>query len=93
MSERKIKGLFFIPEHLREEIEADLIQRFGLYPGMAASLLILQYVKYEKSFDAFHDKQSFPYRIAINPIFFIGAGLLVVIIAFISVSSQHLRQR
>src|ERR1700754_2698126 len=28
MSERKIRGLFFIPDHLREEIEGDLIQRY-----------------------------------------------------------------
>jgi putative ABC transport system permease protein len=35
--------------------------------------------------------QSFPYRISINPLYFIAAGMLVVIIAFISVSSQTLK--
>jgi putative ABC transport system permease protein len=28
MNERRIKGLFFIPDHLREEIEGDLLQRY-----------------------------------------------------------------
>ena len=131
MSEKKITGLFFIPDHLREEIEGDLLQRFerdihrhgiriakfkltlsivrffrpgiilrnkvkprspimirnyvkiafrnilkqksytflnvaGLSLGMAASLLILQYVKYERSFDTFHDRAADTYRIQYN---------------------------
>jgi putative ABC transport system permease protein len=131
MSEPKIRGLFFVPDHLREEIEGDLLQRFerdtrrhgkriaklkltlsiikffrpgiilrnkisiknpimirnyvkmafrnilkqksytllnvaGLSLGMAASLLILQYVKYERSFDTFHDRAEDIYRIQYN---------------------------
>lgn len=131
MSEKKIRGLFFVPEHLREEIEGDLLQRYekdtsnfgfriakwrlfwntikffrlsiivrnkrpkrrptmirnyikiafrsiqkqksyaflniaGLSLGMAASLLILQYVKYERSFDTFHDRAEDIYRIQYN---------------------------
>ncbi len=38
----------------------------GLALGMAASLLILQYVKYERSFDAFHSKAEDIYRIQYN---------------------------
>lgn len=38
----------------------------GLSLGIAASLLILQYVKYEKSFDAFHSKAKEIYRIQYN---------------------------
>ncbi len=38
----------------------------GLSLGMAASLLILQYVKYERSFDAFHSKANDVYRIQYN---------------------------
>lgn len=43
-----------------------LLNIIGLSLGMAASLLILQYVKYEKSFDAFHDKPEDIYRIQYN---------------------------
>lgn len=35
----------------------------GLSLGMVASLLILQYVKYERSFDAFHTKAADIYRV------------------------------
>ncbi len=35
----------------------------GLSLGLVASLLILQYVKYEKSFDKFHDRASDIYRV------------------------------
>ncbi len=38
----------------------------GLSLGMAVSLLILQYVKYEKSYDTFHSKASDIYRIQYN---------------------------
>ncbi len=38
----------------------------GLSLGMAASLLILQYVKYERSFDTFHSKANDIYRIQYN---------------------------
>lgn len=38
----------------------------GLSLGMAASLLVLQYVKYEKSFDTFHSKAQDIYRIQYN---------------------------
>lgn len=38
----------------------------GLSLGMAASLLILQYVKYEKSFDTFHSRARDIYRIQYN---------------------------
>lgn len=133
MSEKRIRGLFFVPDQLREEIEGDLLQRFerdkkrfgdlqakrklfwnavkffrlsivlrnkivivkirffmirnylkiafrnilkqksytflnvaGLSLGMAASLLILQYVKYERSFDTFHKNAENIYRIQYN---------------------------
>src|SRR5436190_600383 len=38
----------------------------GLSLGIAASLLILQYVKYERSFDTFHTKANDIYRIQYN---------------------------
>lgn len=38
----------------------------GLSLGMAASLLILQYVKYERSYDAFHSKAEDIYRVNYN---------------------------
>ncbi|MEO7992091.1 MAG: ABC transporter permease [Chryseolinea sp.] len=38
----------------------------GLSLGMVASLLILQYVKYERGFDTFHSKASDIYRIQYN---------------------------
>jgi putative ABC transport system permease protein len=38
----------------------------GLSLGMVASLLILQYVKYERSYDRFHSKASDVYRIQYN---------------------------
>src|SRR5260221_1751788 len=43
-----------------------LLNVIGLSLGMAASLLILQYVKYERSFDAFHSKANDIYRIQYN---------------------------
>src|SRR5882672_6136674 len=38
----------------------------GLSLGLAASLLIIQFVKYEKSFDAFHTRGADIYRIQYN---------------------------
>jgi putative ABC transport system permease protein len=38
----------------------------GLTLGMVASLLIMQYVKYERSFDTFHEKAKDIYRIQYN---------------------------
>jgi len=38
----------------------------GLSLGMVASLLIIQYVKYERSFDAFHSKAEDIYRVQYN---------------------------
>jgi len=43
-----------------------LLNVIGLSLGMAASLLILQYVKYERSFDTFHSKANDIYRIQYN---------------------------
>lgn len=43
-----------------------LLNVIGLSAGMAASLLIIQYVKYERSFDTFHSKGSDIYRIQYN---------------------------
>lgn len=39
---------------------------FGLSLGIAASILIFQYVKYERSFDKFHSKATDIYRIQYN---------------------------
>src|SRR5882724_11974162 len=38
----------------------------GLSLGMGASLLVLQYVKYERSYDAFHSKAADIYRVNYN---------------------------
>src|SRR5688572_12065384 len=38
----------------------------GLSLGMIASLLILQYVKYERSYDTFHTKAEDIYRVQFN---------------------------
>jgi len=38
----------------------------GLSLGMVASLLILQYVKYERSYDTFHSKAEDIYRVQYN---------------------------
>ncbi|MEJ0029593.1 MAG: FtsX-like permease family protein [Bacteroidota bacterium] len=35
--------------------------------------------------------QTFPYHISVSPLFFIIAGLLVILIAFVSVTSQTLK--
>ncbi|HTH57580.1 MAG TPA: ABC transporter permease [Cyclobacteriaceae bacterium] len=43
-----------------------LLNIVGLSLGMAASLLILQYVKYERSFDTFHSRAKDIYRIQYN---------------------------
>jgi putative ABC transport system permease protein len=43
-----------------------LLNIVGLSLGMAASLLILQYVKYERSFDSFHSRAQDIYRIQYN---------------------------
>jgi putative ABC transport system permease protein len=43
-----------------------LLNIIGLSLGMVASLLILQYVKYERSFDTFHSKADDIYRIQYN---------------------------
>ena len=43
-----------------------LLNVIGLSAGMAASLLIIQYVKYERSFDSFHARAQDIYRIQYN---------------------------
>ena len=43
-----------------------LLNIVGLSLGMTASLLILQYVKYERSFDRFHRRADDIYRIQYN---------------------------
>lgn len=43
-----------------------LLNVLGLSLGMVASLLILQYVRYERSYDTFHSKASDIYRIQYN---------------------------
>lgn len=43
-----------------------LLNVIGLSLGMAASLLILQYIKYERSFDTFHSRAEDIYRIQYN---------------------------
>ena len=43
-----------------------LLNVIGLSLGMAASLLILQYVKYERSFDTFHSRAVDIYRVQYN---------------------------
>src|SRR5258708_30225850 len=43
-----------------------LLNVIGLSLGMAASMLILQYVKYERSYDTFHSKADDIYRIQYN---------------------------
>src|SRR5688572_12885639 len=43
-----------------------LLNVIGLSLGMAASLLIIQYVKYERSFDRFHSRAEDIYRIQYN---------------------------
>ena len=43
-----------------------LLNVVGLSLGLAASLLIFQYVKYERSFDAFHSRAKDIYRIQYN---------------------------
>jgi putative ABC transport system permease protein len=43
-----------------------LLNVVGLSLGMAASLLIIQYVKYERSFDRFHSRSNDIYRLQYN---------------------------
>jgi putative ABC transport system permease protein len=43
-----------------------LLNIIGLTLGMVASILILQYVKYERSFDTFHSKANDIYRVQFN---------------------------
>jgi putative ABC transport system permease protein len=43
-----------------------LLNVIGLSLGMVASLLILQYVKYERSYDSFHSKAKDVYRVNYN---------------------------
>ncbi|HMG89934.1 MAG TPA: ABC transporter permease [Chryseolinea sp.] len=43
-----------------------ILNILGLSLGMVASLLILQYVKYERSYDAFHSKANDIYRVNYN---------------------------
>jgi putative ABC transport system permease protein len=43
-----------------------LLNVVGLSLGMAASILILQYIKYERSFDRFHSRANDIYRIQYN---------------------------
>jgi putative ABC transport system permease protein len=43
-----------------------LLNVIGLSLGMVASLLILQYVKYERSYDTFHEKAADIYRVQYN---------------------------
>jgi len=50
----------------RKQLNYSLLNVLGLSVGIAASLLIFQYVRYEKSFDRFHTKADRIYRIQYN---------------------------
>jgi putative ABC transport system permease protein len=52
--------------NFRSQRSYTLLNIIGLSLGMAASLLIIQYVKYERSFDAFHSRAKDIYRIQYN---------------------------
>ena len=49
-----------------KNIGFSLLNVTGLAIGIASSLLIMQYVKYEKSFDTFHSKSERIYRVQYN---------------------------
>ncbi|MBT1701031.1 ABC transporter permease [Fulvivirgaceae bacterium PWU4] len=50
----------------RQQKSYTFLNVMGLALGMAASILIFQYVKYERSFDQFHSRASDIYRIQYN---------------------------
>src|SRR5688572_14649549 len=52
--------------NFRRQKSYTLLNVIGLSAGMAASLLIIQYVKYERSFDTFHSRAEDIYRIQYN---------------------------
>lgn len=52
--------------NFRSQRSYTLLNVVGLSLGMAASLLIIQYVKYERSFDRFHARAKDIYRIQYN---------------------------
>jgi putative ABC transport system permease protein len=52
--------------NFRREKAYTTLNVFGLALGMAASLLIIQYVKYERSFDSMHSRAEDIYRIQYN---------------------------
>ncbi len=52
--------------NFRRQKSYTLLNVIGLSLGMAASLLIIQYVKYERSFDTFHSRAQDIYRIQYN---------------------------
>lgn len=62
----------------------------GLSIGLAACLLILQYVKDELSFDDFHTKADTIYRVEIGAAVFLVSALLTTLIALATVSYQSL---
>lgn len=52
--------------NFRRQRSYTLLNVIGLSLGMTASLLIIQYVKYERSFDTFHSRAKDIYRIQYN---------------------------
>jgi putative ABC transport system permease protein len=52
--------------NFRRQKSYTFLNIIGLSLGMAASLLIIQYVKYERSFDTFHSRAKDIYRIQYN---------------------------
>ena len=52
--------------NFRSQQSYSLLNVIGLSLGMAASLLIMQYVKYERSFDKFHSRAGDIFRIQYN---------------------------
>jgi len=52
--------------NIRREKLFTALNVIGLSLGIAATLLIIQYVKYENSFDTFHDRANDIYRIQYN---------------------------
>jgi putative ABC transport system permease protein len=52
--------------NFRKQKSFTLLNIVGLSIGMVASLLILQYVKYERSYDTFHEQADNIYRIQYN---------------------------
>jgi ABC-type lipoprotein release transport system permease subunit len=87
-----LKNYFTVTlRHLWNHKQITLINIVGLSVGMAVCILMLLFVQDELSYDLFHEKGENIYRIEIGVGVFATAGVVALVIAWLTVGYQSVK--